>query len=355
MNVTPIRPDRDMPPMPPLWGDDELRAPDPSYKLWTPPEIWAEIVPPKYAIGTLGEGDIAMVCAHGSSLKSWLAVAAVLSKAAGAPWLERFPCDAAPALYLDNEMGADECRRRMQRCALAMGHDGPISGVGLVSMPGFMLSTPEGLAAVNDLAKDRRLLAIDSLAAFQPGVNENETAFADPLKRMKEIADRTRCAFMLLHHSRKAQGDGEDMRERPRGTSALFAACDAVFQLSRHGGNGGFLVTQTKARKGKAAAPFVLHVDDIRGVDATRVHATSPETDDEEEQDPTIAKLEQCKRRVLTLIAESKDIRSVNELHRRVRGRKATVVDAIGELEERGLVTKHGGAYALVSQVARDS
>ncbi len=326
----------------------EREAGGPDLRVWTPPEIWAPIPPPVYALGTITRGDVAMLVAHGGSLKSWIAVDAIVAKASGTKWLDRFQCEPGAALYLDNEMGADECRRRMQRCALARGSAGPIEGVSLVSMPGFTLTTPEGIAMIRKLAEGRALMAIDSLAAFCPDVDENDARFADPLKRMKDIGEKTGCAFSVLHHSRKAR-EGDDERERPRGTSALFAACDAVFQLSRAGD--GFVVRQTKARKGKSIDDMLVRLEDT-SEGATRVYATEPPEAAGEARGVS-SSIGEAKAKVLRLVSTERDLRSANEIHRRTRGAKKTVLDAIRELEERGLISKATGAYALASEVSK--
>jgi hypothetical protein len=320
------------------------------YHVWTPSEIWAPIDPPTYAIGSLSQGDIGMVNAHGSSLKSWLAVDAVIAKAAGAKWLERFPCKPAPATYLDNEMGPDECRRRKQRVALAKGLRGPVAGVSLVSMPPFDLTDADGIGEIRKLAKGQALIVIDSLSAFSPGVDENDARFADPLKRCKEIGVATKCAFLFLHHSRKSRGDDEDQRERPRGTSALFAACDVVFQLSRHGA--GFLVTQTKSRKGKAVDAFVLQVQDVDGVDATRVCGT--DVDDVADSVEAAANaFGRAKRAILLLLANHHDVASGNELAKRLKGiGRVPVLGALKEHIKGGTVVEYKGALRLASEVS---
>ena len=323
-----------------------------AYKVWLPPEIWAPIEPTAYAIGTLAAGDIGMVNAHGSSLKSWICIQAVIAKASGKPWLEKFETTKSPALYLDNEMGSDECRRRMQRSALSMGLDGPVDGVSLVSMPGFSLGTPAGMAEVERLAKGKSLVAVDSLAAFAGNVDENDARFADPLKRMKEIAIRTGCAFLVLHHSRKAR-EGEDKREAPRGTSALFNACDAVWQLSR-AGEEGFMMSQTKARHGKMMTAQMVKLDDVPGVDATRVWATElVEALDEEAIISATSSIARAKRAVLLVLAQERDLGTVAQMcSRMAKGiRKQSVYAAVKELTEKGLMLLHEGSFRLASEV----
>lgn len=331
----------------PAADPEQLRRaaqPSHSYKLWLPPEIWGPIDPPVYAMSGLAQGDVGMVCAHGASLKSWMGINAVLAKASGGRWLERFPLDAGPAIYVDNEMGPDECRRRFQVNGRGMGLNGPVDDVALVSMPGFTMQS--GMKEIERLAEGRALMLIDSLAAFSPDAQENEAAFADPLKRLKEIGDRTRCAFLLLHHSRKSGDGSDDKRERPRGTSALFAACDAVFLLSRHGDGGAFLVEQSKARKGKALEPFVVNIADVEEFASTRVFASDVEDDPELEE--SLSALDRAKARIVAVLSyPGSDCKSFNDLFRRAKGQRSTALAAFKELLEHGKVVDKDGKVQL--------
>ena len=134
-----------------------------------------------------------------------------------------------------------------------------------------------------------------------------------------------------------------DQREMPRGTGAIFAACDVVFQLSR-AEEGAMRMEQTKARGGKAVDPFIIRVDDV-GEAATTVLAK----DCEESQ--TVSPIDAIKPRILTLLVKSHDLRSKNEVVDRVKGSKPTKLLALKELEDRGLVVVAGGVYRLASEV----
>jgi hypothetical protein len=156
----------------------------------------------------------------------------------------------------------------------------------------------------------------------------------------------------VLHHSRKQSPNGKDTdaRESPRGTGAIFAAVDVVLQLTK-ADDGAMLVTQTKARAGKAVDPFIVRIEDV-GAAGTRVHAGEPAAADQDGFG-AVATLQSAKGDILRLLAQAKDVKSRNDLYRRVSGRKKTKQDALDELTEHGLVVVHEGFLRLASEVGK--
>ncbi|MEB3281185.1 MAG: DnaB-like helicase N-terminal domain-containing protein [Lyngbya sp.] len=73
------------------------------------------------------------------------------------------------------------------------------------------------------------LVVIDSLTSVSTNslFSENDKEFARPLERLREIADRFDCSFLILHHGSK-QGT-------MRGTTAIHNSADQVFKLTRAG------------------------------------------------------------------------------------------------------------------------
>ena len=343
------------PPEMPPFADVVSIAPEPPkpiappLKIWSPAEIWAPLPPPDYVVGgILVRSAVAMICATGSSLKTWALADLAIATATGTPWLGRFPCKLGPTLIVDWESGDYELRRRLQRIAAGRGLVGPVQGVEFITMPSLFFGSSDFPAHMVSLAKERSLIQFDSLAAGSAGADENDARFAHGLNVLKAIATETGCTFVVLHHSRKAQsGPGMvDAREMPRGTGALFAAVDVVLQLTR-ASDDAFRVEQTKARGGKAVDPFILRVDDV-GEGASLVRALDPEAEDAGRMSEP---LEQAKARVLRVLAAHHDLQSKNEVFRRAKGTKGTVLEAIDELVERKLIQIVDGCFRLASEV----
>jgi hypothetical protein len=305
----------------------------PTLKLWDPADIWAPLPEPDYVVqGLAVRGSLALAVSTGSE---WLGMA----------------CQQGEALYIDFESGSYELRRRAHKIARGHGYTIPIAGFTFTSMPGLSLADDAFFAALAPLAKRFAFIVIDSLSAGSSGVDENDVRFARPLNRLKALAEETGCVIVIIHHSKKAGGDPNkrpDDREMVRGSSAIFNACDVVLCLVR-GEDDLFIVRQTKARGGKAVAPFTVRVDDV-GEDACRVMAGELQEDEGPKESPSRS-LQAAKRTVLALLADARDLKSKNAVFRRTKGKRGTVFDALDELQEDGLVVVHEGAFRLASEV----
>ncbi len=337
---------------PPFLGDDEtIEKPRPAsaFRVRTGPEIWAPLEPPEYLVEPVFvRGCLALIVAYGASLKTWIEIDGALSISMGEAWLAMYPTRQGPALLIDFESGDYELRRRLHKVARGREWEIPIDGISFVSMPEFSLADDGFFEALLPLAEAHRFIGIDSLAAGSGGIDENDARFARSLQRLKSIASTTGCVIAVLHRARKGGGEDSDEREMVRGTSAIFNAVDVVLQL-RRADEGSFTMRQTKARGGKSIDPVTVRVDDTAngGALVTATSAAGPKG----AALPMAAGIEGAKRRIVALLGEAHDIRSANEIHRRVRGNKRTNLDAIDELEERGTVVRNQGVFRLASEV----
>jgi hypothetical protein len=327
------------------------KPPTPELRLWTPEEIWAPLPEPDYLIDRVAvRGSLVLIVAYGASLKTWALEDGALSIATASPWLQRFETKLGQALIVDFESGSYELRRRAHRIAQGRGYDVPVPGFTFASMPALSLADDAFYEALAPLAKIYQFIGIDSLAAGSGGIDENDSRFATSLNRLKAIAEQSGCVIVVLHHSRKGSGEDSDPREMVRGSSAIFNACDVVLQLMRTKDEGRFVMRQTKARGGKAVEPFMVRVEDTSECGSVVIASDANEQDDGVEAGAVA--FNAVKARIIHLLAHERDIRSANEIYRRIRGTKKTVLEAIKELEERQTIAKVDGAYRLLSEVA---
>ena len=323
-------------------------------RIWTPEEIFAPLPEQAFAVsGLLVKGSLALVVALGESLKTWMAVDAVMATATGGKWLGRFDCAKGEALFVDYEAGDYEWRRRALRLAAGRELVLPVQGMGLVSMPPCALTSEEFFQELERLATRYALIAIDSLTGGAGGADENDARFAAPLYRLKSIAARTGCVIIVLHHARKSApaANGEpDPREMVRGSSAIFNAVDVVLYLTRDGDDR-FRVSQSKARGGKKIDPFTVRVDDVD--ERASIVRSGDVGDQGEDDDGAADAFGVVKGKVVRLIAREHDLRSATEVYRRIKGTKKTVLEAVRELEERRVIVKREGAFRLTSEDVR--
>ena len=196
--------------------------------------IWRPLPPIEYFIdGFLPRGCLGMICAFGESHKSWMLVDLAIAVASGRPWLQRFAARRGRVLYMDYENNEDETRRRIIGL-----HQTPIEGLDIAIMPDLFMTDKNFRPEIESIFKQYDFIAIDSLCGGSQDVSENDTKFAQSLRHIKRAAAKTGGAAVVLHHSRKPSRDkdgddvGEsDRRHKPRGTSAIFAALDALLDV----------------------------------------------------------------------------------------------------------------------------
>jgi hypothetical protein len=255
-----------------------------SVKLKLPPfevlrgaEIWRPRPPMKYVIeGFLPVGCLGMLCALGSSHKSWLLSDAALAVAKGREWLNAFPTgDPRRVLYMDYENNEDETARRIMGL-----EQEPIDNLHLAVMPDLFLTDKTFLPEIHNLARQYDLIAIDSLSGGSQDISENDVKFAQCLRQMKRAAAKTGCSFLILHHSRKPQRgrDGEEIEEankknKPRGTGAIYNALDALLDIENIDDSRSHVV-HTKKRGAGRLEPFTVCIEGT-APDPTRLFVLS--------------------------------------------------------------------------------
>ncbi len=208
--------------------------------------------------GLICKGDVVMFVAQGNSLKTWLAFSIALAISTGRPWLDRFVSLRGRVAIVDYESGDYEVRRRLKMLG---GKDA--NGVLRSSYSGKDLSDPETWVTLSKLHLD--LLIIDSYHAGSPGIEENDAGSDLPLQHAGTFAEKTGCTVIIIHHSRK--GSGGDRRESVRGSTAIFAACDRIFEFDDlEKGDGGIVRATLRSIKdgaGKRPEDFRVELDDL--------------------------------------------------------------------------------------------
>jgi hypothetical protein len=207
--------------------------------------------------GLFCRADVAMLVAHGNSLKTWTAFSLGLAIATGRPWLGRFVTQRGRVALIDFESGDFEVRRRLK---LLGAKDADTGGRLMWSAySGAQLADPETWIALAGLKLD--LVVVDSFAAASPGEDENDARAALMLQHAGRFAEVTGCAVLFIHHARK--GTGGDRREAVRGSTALFAACDRIFEFTDpESKDGGIeLTTMRSIKNGAGRRPVNVRVE----------------------------------------------------------------------------------------------
>ena len=225
----PVKADRDFKSMPSstvIWAREALKP--------QPPIPW--IVDQLFS-----EGSLSIIFGEGGTYKTYSLLDCGVCVAMGKPWLG-FEIVQRSVLFVDEESGT---RRLNNRLAQVMRKHGADEGLqlGYTSLAQFNLRSIECIEYLDKLVRDLKigLVIIDALADVMPGGDENSVKDVLPMFRdLRSLADNTKSAIVLIHHSNKAGGY--------RGSTSMKGAVDLMLELKVTEGNTFLSFTSEKAR-----------------------------------------------------------------------------------------------------------
>lgn len=205
-----------------------------------------------------------MLAGYGGSGKTAAAQCLAIAVASGQPIWGRYGCRQGSVRHLDYEQGRRVTGDRYKRIARAM-H---------VSLAGLPLSfLPDHLPSLEDsrteMILSRELVGVslaivDSLRAGASSGDENDSSFADPLRMLQRVSERTSCCILVVHHARKTS-ENTDSRQLLRGSSALYDALQCCWVVQKaNPTDTAALLDNTKARvTGRTFDQMALSVEDV--------------------------------------------------------------------------------------------
>ena len=252
----------------PLADPDDKRTtgPLPDVILYGP-EIAAPLPPIDYLIEELGlvagGGAPHMIAGYGFSGKTMACQSMLLSLAAARPVWGQYRCrEVHRVAHVDLEQGNRLTRERYQLLALGMGVHIPRLGetLALTTMPPDLRLTRACSERWMRLMDGRSLIVIDSLKAGAGGTDENSSDMRQHLDLLGDLAERTGCRALLIHHARKPSEDSASGgRYSIRGSSAIYDGSDCMFVFSGEKGEP-VSVEHVKSRTTGQLAPDVALV-----------------------------------------------------------------------------------------------
>lgn len=207
--------------------------------------IFAPLPPAAWVVKglQLGPGRPAIFAGYGSSGKTLAAQALALAVASGRPPWEHpaFQCQQPRrVIHIDHEQGRRGTFLRYQRLAAGMGLDRQRDledRLRVAVLPRFFLNAEDTEDAYAELCSDDvGLVIIDALKGATPGSDENDSKIRESLDNLTRVSERTKTAFVVLHHAGKIKEGQTDGRMALRGSSAIYDAAGLV--LLMHGEHG---------------------------------------------------------------------------------------------------------------------
>ncbi len=304
---------------PPLWlghpGAQDVQALPPEQTIW---ERWAAGAlglaqaledresPPWVVDQIVRAGSLNIIYGAPGSMKSMLLADMALCVAAGRPWLAGkrledwmkaddtpgIPTLVRPVIWLDLDNGRLTTLDRFG--ALARGHGvAPDAPLHILTMPQPWptLDNDDNARALELLtvAYDAGLIVIDNLGLIAGEIEENNARMASVMGRLRNLAEKTGAAVVVIHHQRKAGvlGPGVRRGESLRGHSSIEASLDSAFLVEREEGGDKVRVIPTKIRNGPWPKPLdaiftYTHKPDGNDLHEARFFQTEPDKVDTE-------------------------------------------------------------------------
>lgn len=229
-----------------------------------------EAAPPEYVVhGLIEAGNLVLVFGHSGDGKSFAVLDLAIAGATGRPFAGHSVERVGPWLIAPGE-GRAGLLRRARAAAKGQGLDLRAIPL-LVANKGAELLSSEGFQELRDAVRSAtrlhgavRGLIIDTLPrALAPGDENSSQDVGEAIRRLDALRhENPGLVIVLVHHS------GHADKERARGSSALRAAVDAEFKITRDGRSGAIVMACTKLKDGELPEPMSFElVDEHLGQD----------------------------------------------------------------------------------------
>lgn len=293
----------------------------PDEPTWLIRDLWAS-----QAVGLIGGSP--------KSCKSWLALEMALSVASGRPCLGHFePLSTGPVLLYAAEDSPRQVRLRLEGLAQARSFDFPSLDVRLILEPSVRLDLAQDKKRLESaLAAHRpRLLILDPLVRLHR-IDENSSAEVSALLAdLRALQRRFEVAIVLVHHTRKANGDSGG--QALRGSGDLHAWGDSNLYLRRQGEE---IVLSREHRWARSGDPLALRLVD--GAGPPRLEVQGPVAP---------AEIADLAEQILALLGDRGCPVPQEDLRDALKVRNQRLTDVLRQLRAAGRVSRGAGGWYL--------
>jgi len=238
------------------------------WRVFTLTDAYLERPPIEYiAAGLFPLPSLNIVYGAPGTLKSLIMADLAVCVAAGELWLPPaawmpgatgFATKHTPAMWIDFDNGARPTHERIGALARArnLPTDTPLYYYTLPT-PWLDASKPESMGNLINriISKGAQLVVIDNLGLISGGAAEGTEAMIPIMGALRQLAEATGAAIVVIHHQRKTGKLTTRAGETLRGHSSIEAALDLAILVEREEGSNIISLKSTKTR-GVDVYPF---------------------------------------------------------------------------------------------------
>ena len=294
-------------------------------------------------------GAPALIAGFGFSGKTVASQQIAVDVALGQPIWGKFAARQGRVLHVDFEQGSRLTRERYQRLARAsLAAPQDLQGnLALSCLPPMYMDHKYAEEVLCHTLDGYSLCIIDSLRAAAPTIDENSSDIRRPLDMLHRVSERTECATLVIHHSRKpSQTSQGGAKMAIRGSGAIFDACSSVFSFDGESKGGVVLVSHHKARtSGILCNDFTLQISDVEldgrrraGLSVAAI-STLPKMGSSSDDYET---------RIIETVRTCPGLKSLNDISARTRGKRTELSDALKDLLRQGKLVKTTAGFLVV-------
>ncbi len=276
--------------------------------------------------------------------KTWLALEMAVCVASGSPCLGAFPVTApGPVLLYAAEDSAATVRQRLE--SLAAHHQVAFDRLPLwvITADSLRLDRPDDSNRLEATVAQYqpRLLILDPLIRLHQQDENASGPMAALLGFFRSLQRKSRAAIAIVHHSRKNRapaGSGYSLR----GSSDFYAWADVLLHLQRRQGR---LTLTAEHRSAPSFGPVgieLIHLDNghphLELVARDGIITPDPK--------PNSSQPDALCTRILELLSESSEPRSVAQLRAVLRVRNQRLIEALRQLVDQGKIQRLERGYA---------
>ena len=232
----------------------------PTWKIRSLKEAYQDRPPTEYIVDRFfAAGSLNIVYGAPASMKSMLMGDLCAAIVAGQEWLPGSGVNGkgvgviqSPIFWLDMDNGTRRTDQRIDALSRAreLPKDAPYYYVSM-PMPPFNVGDLDSLIYFKGLITElkARLVVIDNLGLITGEIEENSAGMAMVMGYLRQIAEGTNAAIIVIHHQRKGGAGGNSLTgDELRGHSSIRAAVDIALHVGREMGSQDIFLTSTKTR-----------------------------------------------------------------------------------------------------------
>lgn len=191
--------------------------------------------PPSWIIENIfGKGHLGVLTGFSGHGKSWVALGLAISASSGKQFLGKYDIEKMPVLYIENENGTYELRRRVEY----LGNEERLKNLYFAPYPSLDLLQSTEWLETQIQQKEIQLVILDSFAGLHAGKENEAEQMRKVLTKLKKIALEYNVSFLLLLHPNKGnnfKGNNKsfppDYLERIRGSSEFRNVADDIIGI----------------------------------------------------------------------------------------------------------------------------